>query len=187
MRLREDELAEMDKFYGGRSPADNPRPTIPGRAEAMPLPALQERIMQGRLPGLRHVWDVEVGPHFIPDCDVLPADVQECVVANIAVMACSQYPGSMGADVDPHFLSACSIGRGYRIIYEFIRRYHRLSLYFVRRSPDADDGPLRVASPGPVPEDPDLTEAFEEVVARSYECDMEKEDLRNAINRLCER
>ena len=136
---------------------------------------------------LRHVWDVETGPHFLSDCDSLPDDVRECVLANISVMTCTQHPASMGRDAGHYGPDVCEIGRGHHIVYRFIPRYHRLALYFARYYEGADGGPLRVVMPSPVPVEPGYDEAYEEMVGRSYECDIEKEDLRDMIVRMSER
>jgi len=84
MNLGTDEQAKMDQFYG---PKDKKTPLAPGRVTNIDLRTLQEQIMTNRHQALRHVWDVAVGPHFLSDCMALPADVHECVVANIAVLA----------------------------------------------------------------------------------------------------
>ena len=182
--LGAEEKSEMDKFFGSLSNRINP--LAPGRTEQMPMHALQERLMVDRPAALRHIWDVEVGPHFLSDYESLPTDVQECVMANISVMACSLHPAAMGEDTGTYGLMTCDIGRGYHIIYQFRPRYHRLALYFARRHNGAAGGPLRVVLPGPVPAEPGYDEAYEEVVNLSYTCDVEKEDLRNVINRMCE-
>jgi len=143
--------------------------------------------MTNRHQALRHVWDVAVGPHFLADCMTLPADVQECVVANIAVLASSVCPEAMGTETKTHWLMACEIGRRYRIIYEFKAQYHTLNLFFVRQGGKGDtyDGPLRVVpTMCAVSDDPFAHDAYVYVVERSYECDMEKEDLRFIINKL---
>ena len=151
----------------------------------MDTAAALERIMAGRPPAMRHVWDVKFGPHFLPDCDAAPADVRECVASNIAMMAAAKFPGNMGSDTGEYNLWACEIGRRYRIIYEFIPRHHSVVLYFMRQHDTAYDGPLRAVMPGPTHSEPDYAEAYEEIIGRSYETDMEKDDMRNIVKRLC--
>ena len=177
------EALAMEKFFGSLKNRTNP--LAPGRADHTDAVGALERIMAGRPAALQHVWDVRLGPHFLPDCEAAPVDVHECVVSNISVMVAAGFPGSMGADTGAYNLWACEIGRRYRIIYEFVPRYHCVVLYFMRQHDAAYDGPLRVALPSPSHVEPGYVEAYEEMIARSYETDVEKDDMRNIIQRMC--
>ena len=179
--LGDEEQSEMDKFFGSLSNRANP--LAPGRTIPMDAVGALERVMAGRPAALRHVWDIEFGPHFLPDCDAAPADVRECVVSNMAAMVTAKFPGTMGFDTGAYNLWACEIGRRYRIIYEFIPRYHCAVLYFMRQHGAAYDGPLRVVMPSPAHAEPGYVEAYEETIGQSYKMDMEKEDMRNIIRR----
>ena len=176
------EKSEMEKFFGSLKNRTNP--LAPGHTTRMdPVTAL-ERIMSGRPPALRHVWDIKFGPHFLSDCGAAPADVRECVAANIAVMATAKFPGNMGSDTGEYNLWACEIGCRYRIIYEFVPRHHSIVLYFMRRHDAAYDGPPRAVIPGPTHSESDYVEAYEEIIERSYETDVEKDDMRDIVERL---
>ena len=177
------EALAMEKFFGSLKNRTNP--LAPGRADHMDAVGALERIMAERPAALQHVWDVRFGPHFLPDCEAAPADVRECVVSNISVMVAAGFPGSMGADTGAYNLWACEIGRRYRIIYEFVPRYHCVVLYFMRQHDAAHDGPLRVALPSPSHAEPGYVEAYEEMIERSYETDVEKDDMQNIIQRMC--
>lgn len=177
------ENAEMGKFFG--SLKDRTNPLAPGRTTDMNAANALEHIMIGRPPALRHIWDVRFGPHFLPDCEAAPADVLECTISNVSVMAAAKFPGSMGSDTGAYNLWACELGRRYRIIYEFMPRWHSIVLYFMRQHDAAYDGPLRVVLPKPTHVEPGYVEAYEEIIGRSYETDVEKEDMRNIIQRLC--
>ena len=177
------ESAEMERFFGGLKNRTNP--LAPGRTIDMDAAGALEHMMAGRPPALRHVWDVRLGQHFLADCGAAPADVRECAVSNVAVMAAATLPGSMGIDTGSYSLWACEIGRRYRIVYEFMPRWHSIVLYFLRRHEAAYGGPLRVVLPRPDHAEPGYVESYGEIVARSYDMDMEKEDLRDIINRLC--
>lgn len=177
------ESVEMEKFFG--SLKDRTNPLAPGRTTDMNAADALERIMAGRPPTLRHIWDVRFGPHFLSDCEAAPADIRECVTSNISVMTAATFPGSMGSDTGSYNLWACEIGRRYRIVYEFIPRWHCIVLYFMRQHDAAYDGPLRVILPMPTHAEPGYVEAYEEIVGRSYETDIEKNDMRNIIQGLC--
>lgn len=177
------ESSEMEKFFGSLKNRTNP--LAPGRTTDMNATDALERIMDGRPSALRHVWDVRFGPHFLPDCYVAPADVRECVAANISVMTTAMFPGSMGSDTGAYNLWACEIGRRYHIIYEFIPRCHCIVLYFMRQHDVAYDGPLRVVLPSPNHAEPGYVMAYEELIGQSYEIDIEKNDMRNIVQRLC--
>ena len=183
MNLRQDEITAMKKFFGPLAGRTNL--LSPGRTESMPSVSLLQYLMSHRAEGLRHVWDVEMGPHFVSDCEALPDDMRECVVANIAVMLCSKHPAAMGVDTGSYNIRACSIGCQYRIVYEFLPRYHTLTLYFVRQSDDAYDGPPQVQLPNAVSSEPTLDAIYERHISRSYEHDVEKEDMRAVINQTC--
>ena len=102
------ENSEMEKFFGSLKNRANP--VAPGRTVRADA-AAPERIMAARPAALRHVWDVEFGPHFLADCDAAPADIRECVASNVAAMAAAKFPGSMGSDTGEYNLWACGIGR----------------------------------------------------------------------------
>lgn len=172
----------MEKFFGSLKNRANP--LAPGRTTNMNAADALERIMASRPEVLRHVWDVRFGPHFLADCDAAPADVRECVASNVSVMAAAKFPGSMGADTGAYNLWACEIGLRYRIIYEFVPRYHSIILYFMRRHDAAYGGPLRAVLPVPDHTEPGYVEAYEEVARRSYETDVEMEDMRNITHRI---
>ncbi len=184
MKLDVAESVEMEKFFG--SLANRTNPLAPGRTINMNATDALERIMAGRPAALRHVWDVRFGPHFLADCDSVPADIRECVASNIAAMTVAKFPGRMGADAGSYNLWACEVGLGWRIIYEFIPRYHSIVLYFVRRHDAAYGGPLRVVFGDPNHPEPGYVEGYAETIGRSYETDVEKEDLRGIVNRLCD-
>ena len=134
-----------------------------------------ERMMSRRPKALRHVWDVEVGRHFLSDCDELPEDVQDYTIRNVAALMCAKYPNAASRFDDIRNIAEMEIGRGYHIVFEFIPRYHRLVFYFVRRAPDAYDGPLRVVSYENVSSD--IDDVYCDVIEHSYKYDVEREDL----------
>ena len=177
------ESSEMEEFFG--SLANRTNPLAPGRTTDMSAMDALECIMSGRPPALRHVWDVRFGPHFLSDCKDAPADVRECVMSNISVMVTAKFPGHMGHDTGAYNLWSCEIGRCYRIIYEFIPRYHCVVLYFMRRHDMAYDGPLRVVLPNPNHVEPGYVEAYEEIIEESYHMDVEKDDIRGIVQRKC--
>ena len=182
--LTDDERAKMDAFYANVSNQNGP-PIAPGRTTVFSSTNLLEEMMYSRPPELRHVWSAEVGEYFLQDCRALPTGIQECALRNVAALLCTKYPGGVGTDTGVYGLLACEIGMRYHIIYEFVPRYHVLMLHFVRRADDAYDGPLRVVTPEHTPDWPDYDESYGETIGRSYECDMEKEDLRRIIRERC--
>lgn len=177
------ESSEMERFFGSLKNRTNP--LAPGHTIRMDATDALERIMARRPAALRHVWDVRFGPHFLSDCEAAPADVRECVAANVSVMVTAMFPGSMGSDTGAYNLWACEIGRRYRIIYEFIPRYHSIALYFVRQHDTAYGGPLRAALPNPNHAELGYVDAYEEMIGQSYERDVEVDDIRNVVQRLC--
>ena len=144
---------------------------------------LLEGMMTGRPEALRHVWDVEVGRRFMSDCSALPNDIQECAIRNVAALLCSKYPNSTSRFDGVGNIAEVEIGRGYHIVFEFVPRYHRLVFYFVRQAPGAYGGPLRVAPPKKTPADADTDEWYGEIIGRSYEYDVEREDLLKLVAR----
>lgn len=179
--LSNEEKSEIDKFYG--SFTNRPNPVAPGRTTQHNTTDALQRLMSKRPIALRHTWDVHFGPHFLPDCNAAHVEVLECVLANISTMSSAWFPGTMGVDAGEYNLWVCEIGRRYRIIYDFIPRYHRLELFFMRQHMDAYDGPLRVVMPN-LNVDPDCVAIYEDVIGESYKTDVEKDDLRRIIEEI---